>query len=451
MFADARMIVAAMSGLLASLLLASAFESYRRLAVLTSCIGAMLFFQLVPIPPEQTIAEWQWLQRDWVELKSGFPISIELGQAISWPIQIVLMGLLGSGAIFGFLIHARGKRSLLCWLTLQIVVVLAVTATDLAIVLLCWLVIEELVQHIAEQSKSQRTALLLPLRASSIVLLFGLVLVQTRYHSTALTTVMRVALKDSRIDAAATRDGIATVLVAAIVMRCGLFPFSLWLKRLLKSGSPLSLPLTVAVVLPAFALGVRMIPLWQAAPEAQRLQFWMGTVGIVPLLLIAFLNPSTRERCCLAVVAAVGAALMRSSAMSTFAWQFAVGALVIVALIMTIVALRAESRTVAAPDDGAQVTASPVSQNALRRLASRWFYLEEVINWCFATPIRWMAAFMEFVDRVVLCGSKEGAWAGHVRDFAEILDAIRLGRARYYALAVFWTAIGLGAAVVFGQ
>ncbi len=453
MFADPRLIAAAMGGLVASLILAAAFESFRRVAVLTSCIGAMCFFELVPIPPEQSVAEWQWLPQSWVHLSDGFPVTIEFAQAVSSPLKLLLLGLFVCWATFGFVIHSSGPRTLLSWLGLQVVVVLAMTATDLIIVLLCWLMIEEFVEHIAAQSGRERIGCVPPLRVSSFVLLIALALLQIRYHSTSISTLLTTALHDTRLDADIARDGLATVLAFGIVMRCGLFPFSLWLKRLLASGSPLCLPLTAAVIAPAFALGVRMIPLWQATTETPRLFFVMGTIGVVPLALTAFVSRKAVERCCLMSVALCGVALMRLAALSGFALLFATGVVAVGLPVLAIIVLRqARNESGTATDSNAveEVTGSG-AVSSLRRLPLHWWYLEEVAHWCCVLPIRWMATFIEFVDRVVFCGSKEGVWAGHVRNFADMLDAIRLGRARYYALAVIWAAVGLGAVAIFGR
>lgn len=454
---ESRLIAVAMGGLLASWLLAAAFERFRRVAVLSSSLVAVVAWTAATLLSTQRIVEQRWLPTSWFAVADGLPVTIELGQVIDVRSGVLLLALFLSWAMAARAINAMRSQAVLSWLGLQSVVTLAATATDLVIVLLSWLAIEELVEHIAvstssRSSEPQRGGMVLPLRASSLVLLGAIALLQTRYHSTTISTLLEVALQDARVDAVTSRGGMATVLALAIVLRCGLFPCSLWLKRLLVSGSTLSVPLTAAIVVPAVALAVRFIPLWQVVDETPRLFGVMGTVGVLPLVLTALTLQRTQERCCLALVALSGLACLRLSANSELAGLVAMSVLALGLLGTSFVAGRARVSGVASDDPPQSIDGGEISTRAsLRRLPRQWWYLEEVITWCVALPVRWIAAVLEFLDRVVLCGAQEDHWTRHVRQFADMLDAIRVGRARYYALVVLWAVVGLGMVVVLGR
>lgn len=454
---ESRLIAVAMGGLLACWLLAAAFDRFRRVAVLSSSLVAASAGTAAILVSTQSVADLNWLPASWLRATDGLAVTIELGQSIDARSGLILLALCLSWAVASQAINTVGARSILCWLGLQIVVTLAATATDLVIVLLSWLAIEELVAHIAASTTSlpsqpQRDGIVLPLRASSLVLLGAMALLQTRYHSTTISTLLEVSLQDTRVDAATSRGGIATVLALAIMLRCGLFPCSLWLKRLLASGSTLCVPLTAAIVVPALVLAVRFIPLWQATDETPRLFFVMGTVGVVPLILTGLTLRRTSERCCLAIVALSGLASLRITANSELAPVVSVSVFALGLLGTSFLARRALEPEATNDQPLRSVDVIKTSAIAsLRRLPRHWWYLEEVTAWCVVLPVRWLAAVLEFADRVILCGAKEDHWTRHVREFADMLDAIRLGRARYYALAVLWVVVGLGAVVVLGQ
>jgi|GEM_PF-3147949 len=454
---ESRLIAVALGGLLASWLLAAAFDRFRRAAVLSSSLVAASAGTAAVLVSTHSVADLKWLPASWFQATDDLAVTIELGQAIEPQSGVVLLALCLSWAVASRAINTAGARSILCWLGLQIVVTLAATATDLVVVMLSWLAIEEFVEHIAASTTSlpsqpPRGGIVLPLRASSLVLLGAMALLQTRYHSTTISTLLEVALQDTRVDATNSRGGIATVLGLAIMLRCGLFPCSLWLKRLLASGSTLCVPLTAAIVAPALVLAVRFIPLWQATDETPRLFFVMGTVGVVPLILTALTLQRTSARCCLAIVALSGLASLRISANSELAALVSVSAFALGLLGASFVARRAQEPGATNDQPPRSVDVIETSAIAsLRRLPRHWWYLEEATAWCVVLPVRWLAAVLEFADRVVLCGAKEDHWTQHAREFADILDAIRLGRARYYALAVLWAVVGLGAVVVLGQ
>ncbi len=464
MFAEPRLIALAMGSLMASLLLATAFQQYRRVAITSSCLVCAAAFGLIWPMSASSTAALDWLQRDWFHSGDGLPVVIELRQTASWPVSLLLTAMFASWALAARKLAVAPTRIIVSWLGLQFAVTLAATANDLLVVLLSWLVIEELSEFLATTNSPhdlavERTTagprLLMPLRLSSLLLLGAMGLLQARYHSTSIDELLSTALRDQRVDAAVARGGCASMLAGAIILRLGLFPFSLWLKRLVESRSPLRVPLLTAIVVPAFSLGLRLIPLWRATDETPLLFVMLGLLGLLPLTLTAALHHGTASRCCVAIVTLSGLAGMSFGTSSDIGPQAAVGVLAIALLMVTRLDRDAPAESTANESASASST-DPKSAltdllSELLRVPRRWWYIEEVTTWLWAIPLKVIAAILEFFDRVVLCGSKETAWTRKFVAAAEFLDAIRLGKPKYYALVVVWVATGLIAVAVLGR
>lgn len=464
MFAEPRLIALAMGSLLASLLLAAAFQQYRRVAIASSCLVCAAAFGLIWPTSAASTPSLDWLRSEWFRSGDGLPVVIELRQSVAWPVSLLLAAMFVSWALAARKLAVAPSRIVLSWLGLQIAVALAATASDLLIVLLSWLVIEELCEFLATTDSPQDLAdgratvgprVLMPLRLSSLLLIGAMGLSQARYHTNSIDELVSAALRDQRVDAAVARGGCASMLAGAIILRLGLFPFSLWLKRLIASRSPLRVPLLAAIVVPTFSLGLRLIPLWRATDETPLLFVMLGMFGLVPLAITALLQRVTADRCCVALVALGGLASTCFGVSINFASQAAAGVLALSLIVVTLIERRAPAEATA--DDSGAVgptgTESDVAGllSELLRVPRRWWYIEEVTSWLSAIPLKVIAAILEFVDRVVLCGAKETAWTRKFVAAAEFLDAIRLGKAKYYALVVVWVATGLIAVAVLGR
>lgn len=464
MFAEPRLIALAMGSLLASLLLAAAFQQYRRVAIASSCLVCAAAFGLIWPTSAASTPSLDWLRSEWFRSGDGLPVVIELRQSVAWPVSLLLAAMFVSWALAARKLAVAPSRIVLSWLGLQIAVALAATASDLLIVLLSWLVIEELCESLATTDSPQDLAegrttvgprVLMPLRLSSLLLIGAMGLSQARYHTTSIDELVSAALRDQRVDAAVARGGCATMLAGAIILRLGLFPFSLWLKRLIASRSPLRLQLLVAIVIPAFSLGLRLVPLWRETDETPLLFVMLGMVGFVPLVITAILQRGTADRCGVALVALSGFASAFLGVPIQFGPEVVAGLLAVTLIIVTLIERRAA--TASTSEDASATTPAGTESDVagllseLLRVPRRWWYIEEVTTWLWAIPLKVIAAILEFVDRVVLCGAKETAWTRKFVAAAEFLDAIRLGKAKYYALVVVWVATGLIAVAVLGR
>lgn len=171
----------------------------------------------------------------------------------------------------------------------------AILVTDLLVLLVIWTVLGMLLAsgrdapcrtQPKEASSCRSSSLVLHL--SSVCLLSGLLVCVARYHTTDLHELAIAAAKDGRIDAAHVAAGLSVCLAAAVVIRCGLFPGSLWLRQYLDNSDHSRLSdLLVVTLIPGLALSVRLMVVSASLPDGAVLLAGLGALTTVVVGMIA--------------------------------------------------------------------------------------------------------------------------------------------------------------------
>ena len=280
----------------AALLLASAFESARKVADVASLSMAILALGawLICIPPGH-VTVVNLLSTSWLHVAGVPPVDLRW-QLSAEPASVVFV-------VFGLLMlwlpvwvgrsrptDAQSPPSDV--LLRQLLLTCGAFSADLVVILMTWLVTDAVIDWQRAKANSQPPSALLPLRMTSLLLLVAVVVMSARYRTTDVAELLEAIRSDKRIDALAVRGGLAICMAAAIAFRCGQFPAVLWVKRLTAGSPQIGISHLLTIILPAFVLAVRLSPLWQLAPEAGSL---FESLGVLTTLTMGLTVCSTRR------------------------------------------------------------------------------------------------------------------------------------------------------------
>lgn len=284
---------------LAALLLASAFESVRKVAHEASMaivILSLCAWLIVVTPGHVTVVNL--LSTNWLHVAGVPPVAVQWQLSVQpASVLLVIIGLLvmAVSARLGRTPAVRCHSTPSDWLLRQLLLTCGAFSADLVVILISWLVTDAVIDW-------QRTKVALPapvnsdnakfggrapLRLTSLLLLVAIVVLSARYRTTDVATLLEAVRSDERIDASAIRGGLAICLAAAIAFRCGQFPAVLWVKRLTAESSPVGIGFVLPILVPAFVLAARLSLLWRMAPEAGSLFASLGALTTVTMGLTA--------------------------------------------------------------------------------------------------------------------------------------------------------------------
>ena len=285
------LIAAAIGVPVAALLLASAFESARRVADVASLSIVILLLcgWLIDASPGR-VTVVSLLSTSWLHVAGVPPIDIG-GQLSVQPTSVVLVILallaLWVSVHFGRSRAASSQSPPSDVLLRQLLLTSGAFSSDLVVILMSWLVTDAVIDWQRARVNSESPSALPPLRLTSLLLLVAVVVMSARYHTTDVATLLEAMRADERIDAVAVRGGLAICMAAAIAFRCGQFPAVLWVKRLTAGSSQIGVSHLLTIIVPAFVLAVRLSPLWPLAPEAGSLFATLGALTSVTMGLTA--------------------------------------------------------------------------------------------------------------------------------------------------------------------
>ncbi len=421
----------------AALLLASAFQSVRKVAhdaSLSIVIVALCVWLIVVAPGQMTVVDL--LSTSWLQVAGVPPVDIRWQLSVqSASALLVIIGLLALGisSRLGRSRPVESRSTPSDWLLRQLLLTCGAFSADLVAILMSWLVTDAVIDwqrakacQRGEGSDCKPAAsALTPLRLTSMLLLVAIAVLSARYRTTDVAALLEAVRSDERIDASAVRGGLAICMAAAIAFRCGQFPAVLWVKRLTAGSSPIGIGGLLPILLPAVVLAVRLSPLWRMAPEAGSLFASQCTLTTVTMGMTACSTRRFSEVPTIVCVMLCGQALICcGSPFSDAAFPVGLGLLAIVVSLLL--------RPLLAP-----------RCSSVLHIAREWWFAEEFARFAIVGPLRVVAILVEFIDRRLLGGGREDAWTQPGTRFANLMDSVRDAEPKYCGIAIVWAVIGL--------
>ena len=161
----------------------------------------------------------------------------------------------------------------------------AIMVTDLVVMASLWIVIDCCVVRLFARGAGSATPSRRRLNTATILsgsgalLLFASLMAMARYHSSVISEIVAGAADDHRIDATTVSSGLSVLIVAAVTIRCALFPALIWPRAGLDSGSrDAGIVVVLAGILPGMSLAAALTPLGTFASEPFLL---FGMLGVL--------------------------------------------------------------------------------------------------------------------------------------------------------------------------